>query len=201
MGCEAIAIQGNVAHQPDVAAMFGRALEHFGQLDILVNNAGTTRYIPFPALDDVTDDVWNTILDVNVRGAFYCSRAAAPALRASRGAIVNISSISALRASGTSIPYAVSKAALLQLTRSLAVALAPEVRVNAVLPGFVSTEWHQHAVGSDRAQVYADQALRATPLGRLATPHDVAEAVASLLTAGFATGQALVVDGGRALGY
>lgn len=201
MGAEALAVRANVASEDDVKTLVIRTLDRFGRLDVLVNNAGTTRFIPHPDLAALTDDVWDEILSVNLKGTFYCSRAAAPALREARGAIVNIASIAASRASGSSIAYGVSKAGILQLTRGLALALAPEVRVNAVAPGLVSTRWFRVPFGDEAAEAQEEAASKITPLRAVASPEHIAQAVMSFLRMDMVTGQTLVVDGGRNITY
>ena len=122
-------------------------------------------------------------------------------LQETSGAIVNVASISGYRGVGSSIPYAASKAGVLQLTRSLAMSLAPKVRVNSVSAGTVLTSWHERLVG---AEVFADRAqaeAELVPLGRLAGPEDIAEGIVALLTLGFVTGQDLLIDGGKSLRY
>src|SRR5207253_2063691 len=164
-----------------VRTMVARCREEFGGLDIVVNNAGTTRFIEHTNLDALTDEVWDEILGVNLKGTFYCCRAALPLLQERGGAIVNVTSVAGLQCDGSSIPYAASKAALNCLTKSLARAFAPKVRVNAVAPGPVLTRWlagHEDAV---------ERSVRLTPLGRAATPDDIADAVVFL-----ATGNALI---------
>ena len=185
----------------DRRALLAFAKQRFGQLDLLVNNAGTTRFIPHPDLDALTDEVWDEILGVNLKGTFYCCRAAAPELRKRNGAIVNVSSISAYRATGSSIAYAVSKAGIVQLTRALARSLAPDVRVNSVSPGLVSTRWFRSRLGDDEALAQEETFANATPLQRIASPEDVAHAVVSLLENDLITGQDLVVDGGKNILY
>src|SRR5947208_1649823 len=127
LGSEAVPHQANIADEGMVKAMVASTVERYARLDVLVNNAGTTHFIPHPDLEALTDEVWNDILSVNLKGTFFCCRAAAPELKKANGAIVNIASIAAHRASGSSIAYAVSKAGVVQLTRALALALAPEV--------------------------------------------------------------------------
>jgi NAD(P)-dependent dehydrogenase (short-subunit alcohol dehydrogenase family) len=149
----------------------------------------------------VTDDVWELVLGVNLRGAFLATRAASAALRAAGGAVVNVASTAGHRASGSSIPYGVSKAALLQLTRGLAVALAPEVRVNSVSPGSVSSDWMGGLVGDDVARAAREAESAVIPLGRVATPEEVADAIIAMLGPGMVTGQDIIVDGGKHLLY
>jgi 3-oxoacyl-[acyl-carrier protein] reductase len=144
------------------------------------------------------EEYWDRILEVNVKGPFFCARAAAPHMKAGgEGAIVNVASVAGLRSIGSSIAYAASKAALLNLTVSLARVLAPEVRVNAVAPGFIDTRWLKDGLGpiyEPAKKATAEQ----TPLKRVATPEDVAQVVLSLIErADFVTGQNLVVDGGN----
>jgi 3-oxoacyl-[acyl-carrier protein] reductase len=170
-------------------------VEELGGLDVLVNNAATTLFIPLGDLDAVTPDCWNEIFQVNVFGLYEVCKAAARALKARNGTIVNISSVAASSGVGSSIPYAASKAAVNSITKSLAKALAPDVRVNAVAPGPVKTRWlkdHPEMIQSAVAQ---------TPLKRAADPADIADAVLFLaLGNSLVTGQVLVVDGGRTMG-
>src|SRR5580658_9429598 len=131
-GRKAIAIQADVANEAEVTAMVRRVQEEFGRLDALINNAGWTQRVAHDKLDDLTDEIWNKTLDVNLRGVFYCTRAAAPLLRKQEGAsVVNNASIAALTGAGSSIIYAAAKGAVVTMTMSLARALAPEIRVNA----------------------------------------------------------------------
>src|SRR5205807_4592559 len=131
----------DVADDQAVRAMVERCRAELGGLDVLVNNAGTTHFIDHADLDALTDEVWDDIVGVNVKGTFYCCRAAMPALQERGGAIVNVTSVAGLQGHGSSIPYAASKAALNCLTKSLARAFGPRVRVNAVAPGPVLTRW------------------------------------------------------------
>ncbi len=168
--------------------------EEFGGLDVLVNNAATTHFVPHTDLEGLTEAVWDDILSVNLKGTFFACRAAMPHLKARRGTIVNVASVAGLAGSGSSIAYAASKGAVITLTKSLARAFAPEVRVNAVAPGPVQTRWladHQDMV---------EQAIKLTPLKRPATPEDVADAIVFLAdVATLMTGQVLVIDGGRTI--
>jgi 3-oxoacyl-[acyl-carrier protein] reductase len=193
-GAPALLCKANVADAAQVNEMVAAAEAAFDRLDVLVNNAATTHFIAHTDLDAITDEVWQDILGVNLLGAFYCVRAAMPLLKASKGNVVNVSSVAGLSGQGSSIPYAASKAALNCMTQSLARAFGPDVRVNAVAPGPILTRWLE----GREAQVakYLEQA----PLGRAATPEDIADAVA-YLAAGttLTTGQVLVVDGGRTM--
>ncbi|HEY2598913.1 MAG TPA: SDR family oxidoreductase [Candidatus Dormibacteraeota bacterium] len=200
LGRDAMAHKADISNEGDVKAMIAAVRDRYGRLDILINNAGTTRFIPHPELDLLTDKVWDDIFKVNVMGTFYCCRAAAPELRKSGGTIVNIASIAAHRGTGSSIAYAVSKAAVLQLTRGLAVALAPDVRVNSVSPGLVSTRWLRQFDAAEADSQEASTAAR-TPLNALATTDHVAQAVMAFVENDMLTGQDVVVDGGRSILY
>jgi 3-oxoacyl-[acyl-carrier protein] reductase len=198
-GGQAITVQANVAADADARALMKRAVEEYGRLDVLVNNAGITRFVPFGDLEGVTDEAWDSLYDVNVKGAFHCARAAAPVMRSQKsGSIINISSLSGLTPTGSSIPYAVSKAAMIHLSACLAKALAPEIRVNSVAPGFVGdTRWY---AGLSDYEQRRDRTARSTPLQRAAGPADVVEAVLFFAaSAGFITGTVLTVDGGAHL--
>jgi 3-oxoacyl-[acyl-carrier protein] reductase len=194
LGVPAILCKATVADDKQVRAMVERCRTELGGLDVLVNNAGTTRFIDHTDLESVTDQVWDEIFQVNLKGAFYACRAAIPLLKERRGCIVNVSSVAGLQGHGSSIPYAASKAALNCMTQSLARAFGPAVRVNAVAPGPIRTRW---LAGREEM---IDRYLALTPLGRAAEPDDIAEAVEFLaLGAGLVTGQVLVVDGGRTM--
>lgn len=198
---EAIALKMDVRSEAEVKALVDEIIRRFGRLDILVNNAGITRYVPLADLDGLTDDIWNLVLDTNLRGAFYCCRAAAPHLRKTKGAIVNVASMAGLRGAGSSIAYSVSKAGVIHLTKVLAVALSPDVRVNSVSPGFVHTRWMERGVGKAASLAEADRVGGETPLARVAMPEDVGETIANLIESGFVTGQDIVIDGGKSLKY
>ena len=191
---DAIYVQADVSDPAQAERLVDAAVEQYGRLDIVVNNAGTTVVIPHHDLDAATNEIWERILRVNVLGAWNMVRAAAPHLRASGdGVVLNVTSIAGVRPVGSSIPYAVSKAALNHLTLLLANALGPEIRVHAVAPGLIDTEWTE-SWDDVRA------AVRATaPLRRSGTPDDVADACVALVATRYATGQVLVVDGGVTL--
>jgi 3-oxoacyl-[acyl-carrier protein] reductase len=178
--------------------MVENAIAALGRLDFLVNNAGTPATpvpIPFAELDALTEEFWSQILTTNLIGPFRCAHAAVPALRAARGAICNTASIAGVIGSGSSIPYAASKAGLINLTRSLARSLAPGIRVNAVAPGFVDSPWNKDWP-ADRRQ----NSIERTPLKRACTPADIAETIFFLCAgAAMITGQTVIVDGGLTL--
>ncbi len=201
IGAEAMCVYADLKDDDQVRQMVGQADERFGRLDVLVNNAGVTHWVPVRDLDGLTDAMWDDILDVNLKAAFRCVRAAAPLLSEAEGMVINVSSMSGVIATVTasSLAYGCSKAALIYLTRGLAVALAPKVRVNAVAPAFTDTEWMQGHYGEDYDRTVA-QASESYPLGRIATTGDVAAAIVSLVTGGdFVTGQTLLIDGGLSL--
>lgn len=200
-GARAEAVQVDVQDDAAVRALADRCEELFGRCDVLVNNAGATAWVPPPDLEGLTDDVWHSVLDVNVVGAFRCARALGPQLTRSRGVVVNIGSISAYRGIGSSIAYAVSKAALLQLTRSLATAMAPAVRVVSLSPGNVDTRWQRDHHGAEAFRAMVAREEEVVPLGRIVGPDDVASAVMGLLAADMVTGVDVVVDGGKHLRY
>ena len=183
--------QGDVGDEASADALVARVAERYGRLDLLVNNAGTTVTVPHADLEGATTDIWRRILDVNVLGAWHMSTAAVPHLKASpAGHIVNITSLAGQRPIGSSIPYAVSKAAVDHLTRLLASALGPEVRVNAIAPGFIDTPW---TAGWDEVR---EQVTGKIPLRRAGQPEDIGDAVIGLHRSTYVTGQVLSVDGG-----
>lgn len=191
---EAMYVQADIADDEACRSLAAAAIERFGRLDMLVNNAGTTEVIAHSDLAAVTDEIWHRILGVNVLGTWHMTRACVPALRAGGdGVVVNVTSVAGLRATGSSVPYAVSKAAVNHLTVLLANVLGPQIRVNAVAPGLVDTPW---TAGWDAAR---DFARTRTPLRRSARPEDVAAAVMGLIRARHVTGQVLAVDGGLTL--
>jgi len=201
LDCEAVAEQADVGDDEQVRAMADRVRERFGQVDVLVNNAATTYRMPHEDLDGLTDEAFARVLDVNVLGPFRVVRAFAGDLRAARGAVVNIASISGYRAGGSSIAYGVSKAALLQLTRNLAVALAPEVRVNTVSPGTVATRWQTGLHGVTGFAERARAERESIPLRRTSGPEHVAQAVLGLLAMDQVTGESVILDGGKHVTY
>jgi 3-oxoacyl-[acyl-carrier protein] reductase len=193
-GAPALLVPAKVGDRAAVEAMVARTRDAFGWLDVLVNNAGTTHFIPHTDLDAVTDEAWDEIFRVNVKGAFDCCRAAMPLLKARKGSIVNVTSVAGLSGQGSSVPYCASKAALNCVTLSLARAFGPDVRVNAVAPGPILTRW---LAGRE---AHVEKYLEQAPLKRAATPDDIADAVVYLACGTtLTTGQVLVVDGGRTM--
>ncbi len=197
-GHRIVAAPGNVAKPGEAETMVTRAIDALGRLDFLVNNAGTPATpapIPFSELDRLTEDFWQTILNTNLIGPFRCTHAAVGALRQAKGAICSTASIAGVQGSGSSIPYAASKAGVINLTRSLARTLAPDIRVNAVAPGFVDSPWNKDWPAERKAE-----SVQRTPLKRACRPQDIAEAVFFLCAGGaMITGQTLIVDGGLTL--
>ena len=186
-------LQADVAEEDQARALITEVVSRFGRLDVLVNNAGTTERIAHANLPAATPEIWRRLYDVNVVAPFVLVTAAEQALRESQGCVVNVSSLAGVRATGSSIPYAASKAALNHMTRLLAKALGPDVRVNAVAPGLVATPWTED--WDDLHQLVTAMA----PLRRVATTDDVAEAVLGLIRSTYVTGEVLVVDGGLGL--
>jgi 3-oxoacyl-[acyl-carrier protein] reductase len=192
LGAKALAVKCDVSDDGAVRAMVDRVACELGGLDYLVNNAGWTKRVqPHSDLESLTDDVWDRVWAVNVKGAFYGVRAAVPHLTGrGGGCIVNVTSVAALSGGGSSMAYAASKAALGTLTKSLARALAPSIRVNAVAPGLVPTGF-----GGFTADDWGPVAAR-TPIGRLPSAEDLGAAIVYAATAEALTGQTIVVDGG-----
>jgi len=186
--------QVDVRDEAGVASGFDEIVRQHGGVDYLVNNAGTTQHAPFSDLDALTSDAWDLILGTNVKGSFFCARAAAKSMKQrGAGAIVNITSVAGIRPVGSSLAYSVSKAALNHLTRGLAVGLGPEVRVNSVAPGWMYTRWWSDKVTPEQAARRGDN----TALKRAAAIEDIALAAIQLIENPSTTGQILVMDGGN----
>lgn len=196
-GRDVFAAPGSVADPDGCAAMVDGVLQKAGRLDFLVNNAGTsgtTAPIDFADLDAMSEAFWETILSTNLVGPFRCARAARAALKASGGAIVNTASNSGYNTRASSLAYAASKAGLINMTLSLARALAPDVRVNAVAPGLVDTPWTRSWPESRKAAAIERSFLR-----RMASADDVADAILFLAAgAAYVNGHTIVLDGGSA---
>ncbi|PYE49535.1 SDR family NAD(P)-dependent oxidoreductase [Paenibacillus barcinonensis] len=193
-GGRAFSIQANVASDTEVRQMVREITEMVGPVTDLVNSAGMTYHIPLDDLEMVTDEIWNELHDVNVKGMFHCVRAVTEGMKqAGGGAIVNLGSIAGSTGKGSSLPYAVSKAAVHGLTLSLAHALSPHIRVNAIIPGAVATRWW--AGHEERMHQLGGQLL----LKRIASPEDIAHMICAALEQPAMTGQLITVDGGQTL--
>jgi 3-oxoacyl-[acyl-carrier protein] reductase len=199
-GARAIAIAADVSRDEDCRAAAEAVQRAFGRLDGLVNNAGMTRFAPAGDLDAVQADDFHAIYAVNVVGTWQMTRACASMLRAAGGAVVNVSSSSAIDGTGSSPAYSASKGALNTLTVSLARTLAPEVRVNAVCPGFVETDWHVRGLGQERFDAVRQTVEQVTALRSTVSADDVAESIVWMLQQPKMTGQHVLVDAGRQVG-
>ena len=177
-----------------VQLLVSRVLEIYGSVDILINNAGYNKWIPFTDLEAMTFDEWSKILDINLNGPMHCIRAVASIMKKQgAGQIVNVSSVSGLTPTGSSIPYAVSKAALIHLTKCMAVALAPEVLVNAVAPGaFEGT-----GMSANLSEKYIEENKTDAALKHMADKDDIASQVVAFCQTSSITGQTIVIDSGR----
>jgi 3-oxoacyl-[acyl-carrier protein] reductase len=194
LGVKVMTYQADVAKDAEVRAMMAAAVEHFGKIDVLINNAGVTYYVAHSDLEGLTEEMWDHIMAVNVKGIFFCCRAAQAELKKNHGAVVNITSLGGVLGSGSSMAYGASKAAAIALTKSLARVFAPEARVNALAPGIVMTRWV--AGREDHVRRYSE----GTPMGRPATAEDVADMAYGMIVGGdFVTGQTVIVDGGMSL--
>lgn len=191
-GGTATAIGADVAQDSEVRAMIDQISRAFGRLDILVNNAGWSTRVPHDKFEDLTDEIWDRTFDTNVRGVFYCVRAALPLLKKQEGAsVINIGSTAALTGMGSSMAYAASKSAVATLTKSLARALAPQIRVNAIAPGLVRTRF------ANWPSATFDAGEAATPLKRLPSTEEIARLALFLACdATSITGESIVIDGG-----
>ncbi len=200
-GAETLLVKADVANDADCRRLAQAALDKWGTIDALVNNAGTTKFVNHDNLDGLSGEDFLRIYSVNVVGTFQMVRACIAALKKSgHGAIVNTSSIAGVKGVGSSIAYAASKGALNTLTMSLARVVGPEVRINAVCPGFVDTEWmaKRYGEGYGAAQ---DLYRQITPLARVGKPEDVADAIVWLIEgAPITTGETILLDSGMHLG-
>ena len=188
VGRRAGAIGAELGKVGEIKRLFDEAGKHFGRLDILINSAASF----FPSsIVSTTEEIWNASLDSNLKAPFFCSQAAAPLLRRTKGVIINFADTGGLLGWPGFIPHSISKAGVVMLTKVLAKALAPDVRVNALAPGTITMpgdppEWEKEFV-------------QLAPLRRTGTPNDICDAVLYLIGAKFVTGHVLVIDGGRVL--
>ena len=198
-GARALLYHCDVSDDPSVRAMVSAGEKEFGRLDVLINNAGTTVDVEPKNFDAMTVEDWNRVFNINVLGVFLVTRAATPLLKKSpNGCIVNTCSIAGLRPSAQPLPYAASKAAVANLTKTLANALGPQIRVNAVAPGWIEGEWMKRTLADNYQGLMARRA-KYTPLQRCCTEDDVADSMLSLILHNrFVTGEIIIVDGGFA---
>lgn len=194
---QALALKCDVSDETAVRAMIESVRNSFGRLDVLINNAGTTASWKPKDLESLSLEDWDRVFAVNVRGLFQVTRAALPLLRKGENpCVINTASIVGLRPGPQPLPYAASKAAVINLTKTLAWNLGPEIRVNAVAPGWMDGEWMQRML-KDKYQDLMGKRAKATPLKRVVSADDVAETMMSLIQSNrFVTGEVIVIDGG-----
>jgi 3-oxoacyl-[acyl-carrier protein] reductase len=196
LGAKTLVIRCDVSDEPGVRAMLQQVKQRFGRLDVLVNNAGTTASWKPKDLETLSLEEWDRVFAVNVRGLFQVTRAAVPLLKEAKGCVVNTASIVGLRPGPQPLPYAASKAAVVNLTKTLAWNLGPEIRVNAVAPGWMEGDWMKRML-KDKYDDLMGKRAKATPLKRVVTADDVAETMMSLVQSNrFVTGEVIVIDGG-----
>ena len=200
-GAETLLVQGDVAEDADCRRMVEETIARWGRVDGLINNAGVSKFNNHANLDGVNKDDFLRIYSVNVIGAYQMTRACAAQMKKQgRGAVVNISSIAGVMGIGSSVPYAASKGALNTMTLSLARALGPEIRVNAVCPGFIQSRWLLTGLGEKTYEALKKSQEETTPLRRAGTPEDMAEVAVWLVTsAANVTGEMIIVDAGAHL--
>ena len=197
-GAKTLLCKCDVSDDKTVRAMLLDVEKAFGRLDVLVNNAGTTTEWKMKDLESISVEEWDRVFAVNTKSVFIVTRAAVKMLKAAKGCIVNTASIVGLRPGPQPIPYAASKAAVVNLTKTLAWNLGPDVRVNAVAPGWMEGDWMQRML-KDKYRELMDRRAKLTPLKRCVTADDVAESMLSFVLGNrFVTGEVLVVDGGFA---
>uniref|UniRef100_UPI0015F0763A SDR family NAD(P)-dependent oxidoreductase n=1 Tax=Pseudonocardia pini TaxID=2758030 RepID=UPI0015F0763A len=197
-----VAVRGDVGQDADCRRVVAEVVDRWGRIDALVNNAGRTRIVPYDDLDGLSAEDFEAIYRTNVVGTYQMTRAAAPHLRAhGLGAVVNVSSTSGADGEGSSMAYAASKGALNTLTLALARALAPQIRVNAVVPGFIASRWFADPLGPEGFDALVERVRDSTPLHRAGTPEDIAVSVVFLCDEGaeHVTGTTLVADAGASL--
>jgi 3-oxoacyl-[acyl-carrier protein] reductase len=196
LGARTLLVRCDVSDEPGVRAMLRAVEKEYQRLDVLVNNAGTTASWTPKDLDSLSLEAWDRVFAVNVRGLFQVTRAAVPLLKKAQGCVVNTASIVGLRPGPQPLPYAASKAAVVNLTRTLAWNLGPEIRVNAVAPGWMEGDWMKRML-QDKYDDLMGKRAKATPLRRVVTADDVAETMMSLIQSNrFVTGEVIVIDGG-----
>jgi 3-oxoacyl-[acyl-carrier protein] reductase len=193
---KSLLVKCDVADEAAVRSMADKIEKTFGRLDVLVNNAGTTASWKPRDLETLSLEEWDRVFAVNVRGLFQVTRACVPLLKEAKGCIVNTASIVGLRPGPQPLPYAASKAAVVSLTKTLAWNLGPDIRVNAVAPGWMEGDWMKRML-KDRYDELMAKRAKATPLKRVVTADDVAETMMTLVQSNrFVTGEVIVIDGG-----
>ena len=198
LGAATLIVKCDVSDDGGVRAMLTEHRQRFARLDALVNNAGTTTTVGPKDFDAMTAEEWDRVFAVNVRGVFQVTRASAPMLREAKGSIVNTASIVGLRPGPQPLPYAASKASVVSLTKLLALNLGPEIRVNAVAPGWMEGEWMERMLG-ERYDDLMGRRAKMTPLRRVVSADDVGETIVNLLVRNkMVTGEVVVIDGGFA---
>ena len=196
LGVKTLLVRCDVSDEAGVRAMASKVKDTFGKLDVLINNAGTTAAWKPKDLETLSLEEWDRVFAVNVRGLFQVTRACVPLLREAKGCVVNTASIVGLRPGPQPLPYAASKAAVVNLTKTLAWNLGPDIRVNAVAPGWMEGDWMKRML-KDKYDDLMGKRAKATPLKRVVTAEDVAETMMSLVAANrFVTGEVIVIDGG-----
>ena len=200
-GADVVVVQADVSQDTDCRKLVQSAVDRWGRLDALVNNAGTSVFGDQAQWDALDAEVFQRILGVNTVGTFQMVRAAVPHLKAVHGCIVNVSSVAGALGIGSSIPYIASKGAMNSMTLHLVRTLAPDIRVNAVCPGYITSRWFARGIGEEGAAKALKAYEAGVPLGRASSPEDVAEAISWLVTsARSVTGELLMLDSGRHLG-
>ena len=196
LGAKTLLVRCDVSDETAVRSMIQKTKDKFGRLNVLINNAGTTAAWKPKDLETLSLDEWDRVFAVNVRGLFQVTRACVPLLREAKGCVVNTASIVGLRPGPQPLPYAASKAAVVNLTKTLAWNLGPDIRVNAVAPGWMEGDWMKRML-KDKYDDLMGKRAKATPLKRVVTAEDVAETIMSLVQGNrFVTGEVIVIDGG-----
>lgn len=197
LGVETLVCKANISNEEDCEELINQTIHFFGRIDVLVNNAGTTKYCNYDNLEGLDKKDFQDIYEVNVIGAYQMVKLAAPYLKKVQGSIVNISSVSAISGLGSSIAYAASKGALSTMTLALAHALAPEIRVNGICPGFIQTRWTKGFLG-DRYESVKAASEKATFIKKTSLPEDIAKGIVYLAIDAVTTaGQLLTIDSGQ----
>ncbi len=201
-GIECLVVGGNVAEDADCRAMVAAAIEKWGKVDILVNNAGTTKFVDHSDLEGLSSDDFHRIYGVNVIGAYQMIRAVNEPMQSQEdgGVVVNVASTAGVTGIGSCVAYAASKGAMVTMTLSLARALGPNIRINAVCPGFIEGDWLREGFGDKKYEELMNFNRKNAPLGVTATPETVADAILHFISGPqIVTGETLIVDGGRHL--